>query len=65
MKKSPFTLLREAIENELLNTSLQLQSHLLGNSEINSEFIIGYSEALKFMLMKADFIYKYGSTPKF
>ena len=65
MKKSPFTLLREAIENELFNTSLQLQSHLLGNSKINSEFFLGYSEALKFMLMKADSIYKHGSTPKF
>ena len=65
MKKSPFTLLREAIENELLNTSLQLQSHLHDNKAINSEFLLGYSEALKFLLIKADFIYKYGSAPKF
>lgn len=65
MKKSPFTLLCEAIENELFNTSLQLQSHLLSNTEVNPDFGMGYCEALKFMLMKAEYISKYGKPPKF
>lgn len=65
MKKSPFVLLKEAIENELFNTQLQMQEYLLNNTPINAEFLTGYAEALKFMIQKADFIYKYGIPPKF
>ena len=65
MKKSPFTLLCESIENEIFNTSLQLQSHLQSGEKINSDFYNGYIEALKFLKMKADFISRYGRSPKF
>ena len=65
MKKSPFSLLCEAIESEIFNTSLQLQSNLLNNEQINSDFYNGYIEALKFLKMKADFISRYGRSPKF
>lgn len=65
MKKSPFVLLKEAIENELFNTQLQMQEYLLNNTPINAEFLTGYAEALKLIIQKADFIYKYGRSPKF
>lgn len=65
MKKSPFTLLREAIENELFDTALQLQSHTLNNTPINAEFFTGYTEALKLILQKADYISRFGKPPKF
>ena len=65
MKKSPFILLKEAIENELFDTSLSLQKHFINEEKINSDFFLGYTEALKFMLMKAEFIYKYGKNPNF
>ena len=65
MKKSPFTLLREAVENELCNTALQLQAHTMNNTPINAEFYVGYTEALKFILQKTDFISRYGKPPKF
>lgn len=65
MKKSPFALLREAIENELFNTSLHLQELALNDSPVNSEFFLGYNEALKLLLQKADYIYRYGVPPKF
>lgn len=60
MKKTPFTLLREAIENELLNTSLSMQKSFIDKEQINPDFYLGYTEALKFMLMHADYIYRYG-----
>lgn len=65
MKKAPFTLLKEAIENELFNTSLQLQERTLNGTPINSEFYLGYCEALKLMIQHAEFIYRYGRAGKF
>ncbi len=65
MKKSPFALLKEAIENELFDTALQLQAHTMNNTPINAEFYLGYAEALKFIAQKADYISRYGKPPKF
>ena len=65
MKKSPFQLLKEAIENELFDASLRIQNHSEKGEKINSEFCLGYTEALKLMLMKAEYIYRYGGAPKF
>ena len=65
MKKSPFTLLREAIENELFNASLSLQKNELNGEKVNPDFYLGYTEAMKFMLQKANFIYRFGKPPKF
>jgi hypothetical protein len=65
MKKSPFALLKEAIENELFNTQLQLQAHTMNSTPINAEFYIGYAEALKFIAQKAEFIQRFGKPPKF
>lgn len=65
MSKSPFVLLKKAVENELFDTSLRLQSYLLNDDAINSDFIIGYTEALKIVLQYADFIYRYGKPPRF
>ena len=60
MKKTPFTLLKEAIENELLNTSLSMQKSFIDKEQINPDFYLGYTEALKLMLMHADYIYHHG-----
>ena len=65
MPKSPFVLLKEAIENELFDTSLRLQSHLLNGVAINSDFICGYTEALKLALQYASYIYRYKQAPPF
>lgn len=65
MSKSPFVLLKNAIENELFDTSLRLQSHLLNGDASNPDFLIGYTEALKIVLQYADFIYRYGKPPRF
>lgn len=64
MKKSPFMLLKEAIENELFNHSLELQSHMLSGLETNSSFALGYSYALKYMLTVAECIYRNGRPPR-
>lgn len=65
MKKSSFALLKEAIENELFDTQLQLQAHIASNTPVNAEFYVGYAEALKFIVQKAEFIQRFGRPPKF
>ena len=65
MKKSPFTLLRNEIENELSQHSLLLQKNIAERKQINADFVIGYNEALKVLLQKADYIYRYGKPPKY
>ena len=58
MKKSPFTLLKEAIENELFDISLQLQYvDIATGVTISNPYFLGYIEALKRMLARAEAIY--------
>lgn len=65
MPKSPFVLLKNAVENELFDTSLRLQSRLLNGDAINSDFLVGYTEALKLVLQYAESIYRFGKPPRF
>lgn len=58
MKKSPFTLLKEAIENELFDFSLKLQYvDIKTGVMISDPYFLGYVEALRRMLARAEAIY--------
>lgn len=61
---SPFQRLRREIENELYDAALQHLLLIEVGEELNSDFILGYVSALKRMLEKADYIYKYKDTPQ-
>ena len=58
MKKSPFILLKEAIESELFDISLKLQYvDAVTGVMINNPYFLGYVEALRRMLARAEAIY--------
>lgn len=57
MKKSPFALLKEAIETELTDLSLLLQLANLEEMRVDNAYFIGYAEALKKMSEIANNIY--------
>lgn len=65
MKKSPFALLRESIEEEFFNLSLELQLLCTEEEKVNHDFILGYRSALEILRARANFIYKHGTKPPF
>lgn len=65
MKKSPFTLLRESIENELFDASLRLQRLQADGTQPNAEFFLIEKELLTLILCRADYIYKHHKAPPF
>lgn len=61
MKKSPFILLKEYIENTLIDISLLHQLANLkhpGKPNSNQDYELGYVSALRDMLAMAESIYK-------
>ena len=65
MKKSPFTLLKLSIENELFNVSLRLQKMEAEGQQPNAEFFLAQKLTLELLLARAEFIYRHGKNPPF
>ena len=65
MKKSPFTLLKLSIENELFNVSLQLQKLEAEGKQPNVEFFLAQKLTLELLLSRAEYIYRHGKNPPF
>ena len=65
MKKSPFELLREAIESERFDNSLRMQDLLARGVDFNPDYFLAVSTVLDLLLARANYIYKHHRQPPF
>jgi hypothetical protein len=65
MKKSPFTLLKDSIENELFDNALELQKLNAEGKQPNADFFLARKLVCELLLQRAEYIYKFGKKPPF